>query len=139
MRLDIVAAFMPAEYIIVVARRLVLTRVYGVVADEDVIGHARRLKADPQFQPDMKQFVDLEAVEPSPMSVDALHAIRGNLNPFHTDAVRAVFAPHDMPFAFSRMFEMLHSDKHMLVTRSRVEGERHVGLAEGESLRLWVS
>lgn len=129
---------MPAEYIIVVERRLVLTRVYGVVADGDVIGHARRLRADPQFQADMKQFVDLEAVEPSPLSVDALHAIRGNLNPFKPDAVRSVYAPHDMPFAFSRMFEMLHSDKHMLVTRSREEAERHVGLAEGESVTLWA-
>jgi hypothetical protein len=37
------------------------------------------------------------------------------------------------------MFEMLLTDDHMLVTRSREAAERHVGLAPGESLQVQLA
>jgi len=121
---------------VLVERRLVLSRGHGVINNEDLISHARRLKQEPGFSPDFRQFADLEDVQPSEMTNDAIHAIRGNMNPFRPDAVRAIYAPHDMTFAMSRMFEMLHADRHFLVTRSRAEAERHVGLGLGDSLAL---
>jgi hypothetical protein len=128
---------MPAEYLILTERRLVLSRGHGLLLNEDILGHARRLKVDPLFHPDFRQFVDFGGLDPSPVTTDVIHAIRGNMNPFHPAAVRAMYAPHDMSFALCRMFEMLHADKHLLVTRSREEAERHVGLLPGESLALW--
>jgi hypothetical protein len=107
---------MPAEYLILTERRLVLSRGHGLLLNEDILGHARRLKVDPLFHPDFRQFVDFGGLDPSPVTTDVIHAIRGNMNPFHPAAVRAMYAP---------------------LTRSREEAERHVGLLPGESLALW--
>jgi hypothetical protein len=128
---------MPIEYKLLVERRLVLSRGHGVLTNDDILGHARALKNEQGFSPDFQQFADFSGVEPLQVTPDAVHAIRGNLNPFHPDAVRAMYAPDDITYALCRMFEMLHADRNLLVTRSREEAERHLGLAAGESLTLW--
>jgi hypothetical protein len=128
---------MPTEYKLIVERRLVLSRGHGVLVNDDILRHARALKNEQGFSPDFRQFADFSAVETAQVTPDAVHGIRGNMNPFHPEAVRAMYAPHDLTYALCRMFQMLHADRHLLVTRSREEAERHVGLAAGESLTLW--
>jgi len=124
----------PAEYTIDLARAIVFTRGYGVITDDDLRNHASMLRRDPSFQPTFRQFVDFSAVTGVEVTAAGVASILGSANPFPPDAVRAVFVSNDAAFGLSRLFEIRHAASGMLVTRSREEAERHVGLAPGESL-----
>ena len=126
---------MPAGYTIDVARGIVFTRVFGVITDDDLREHARKLKSDPQFKPTFRQFADFSEVTGVEVTAAGVASIIGSANPFPSDAVRAVLAPNPTAFGLARLFEARHEASAMLVTRSREEAERHVGLAPGESLR----
>lgn len=126
---------MPAGYTIDAARGIVFSRAFGVITDDDLREHARKLKSDPQFQPAFRQFADFSGVTGVEVTATGVASIVGSSNPFPPDAVRAVFAPNPTAFGLSRLFEARHEASGMLVTRSREEAERHVGLAPGESLR----
>lgn len=72
---------MPVDYKIVLERRLVLTRARGVLTNEEIVGHARRLKLEADFDPTFRQFADLRDVEVSPVTTDA--------GPWHHEPVLA--------------------------------------------------
>lgn len=127
---------MPAVYKIDVARGIVFTRGYGVVTDDDIVRHAHDLKNDPLFRPTFRQFTDFSEVAEIKVTSEGVASILSDANPFPPDAVRAVYAPSKLAFGMSRMFEIRHRASAMLVTDSREEAERHVGLAPGESVSL---
>jgi hypothetical protein len=124
---------MPAEYTIDVARGIVFTRAFGVITDDEIRAHARELKRDPRFRPTFRQFADFSAVTVVEVTASGVASILGSANPFPPEAIRAIFAPNDAAFGLARLFEMRHDASAMLVTRSREEAERHVGLVPGES------
>jgi hypothetical protein len=126
---------MPADYHIDVARGMVFSRGFGVVTDDELREHARTLKRDPQFQPSFRQFIDFSGVTSVEVTAQGVASILGKANPFPPDAIRSIFAPSEAAFGLARLFEMRHGASAMLVTRSREQAERHVGLAPGESLR----
>lgn len=53
---------MPLEHVIDVEHQLVRSRGWGELTDADVIGHQARVAADPRFNPDFNQLVDLRDV-----------------------------------------------------------------------------
>jgi hypothetical protein len=126
---------MPADYTIDIARGIVFTRAFGVITDVELREHARTLKSDPKFQPTFRQFGDFSEVTEVQITGAGIASIVGSANPFPPDAVRALFAPNATVFGLARMFEIRQHGEHILVTRSREEAERHVGLSPGESLR----
>ena len=113
---------------------IVFSRGFGVITDEELREHARSLKSDPQFQPTFKQFADFSAVTGVEVTAAGVASIIGSSNRFPPDAVRAIFARNATAFGLARLFEARHDASGMLVTRSREEAERHVGIAPGESL-----
>jgi hypothetical protein len=125
---------MAFDYAIDVERGIVFTLAYGVLTDDDLRTHAYTLKRDPRFLPSFRQFADFAAVTAVEVTAPGVASILGSANPFPPDAVRAIFAPNDAAFGLSRLFEIRHTSAGMLVTRSREEAERHLGLAPGDSL-----
>ena len=125
---------MPADYRIDVKRRIVFTTGHGVVTDEDICRHALDLKVDPLFEQTFRQFADLSQVSEFKVTSSGIASIVGDANPFPPDAIRAYYAPRVAIFGMARMFELRHTESGMLVTNSREEAERHVGLAPGESV-----
>jgi len=125
----------PSDYTIDVERGIVFSRGFGVITDDELREHVRKLKSDPNFQPTFRQFADFSGVTVVEITTNGIASIIGSANPFPPNAVRAIFAPNATTFGLARMFEAKHTESSMLVTRSREEAERHVGLAPGESLR----
>lgn len=80
---------MPATYRIDVARRLVLTRVWGVFTAEDLKGHFNGLAADPAFDPTFSQLADLRDVTEVELDPPAIrrHALERLFRP---SALRAL-------------------------------------------------
>lgn len=53
---------MPQEYRIDKAQRAVFSRAWGVLTNEDIVGHHERLSADPDFDPSFVQVADFRDV-----------------------------------------------------------------------------
>lgn len=128
---------MPAEYIIDAERGIVFSRGVGTVTDDDLQQHAAKLKADPAFKASFRQFADFSEVKELRITSGGIASIAGKANPFGPDAIRAAYAPQDLIFGMARMFATMHEASSLLVTRDRAAAERHLGLAAGESEKVF--
>jgi len=96
---------MPVDYRISVPHHLVISRAWGVMSDQEMFAHARKVAADPTFRPDMRQVADLRHVTRFGLdsaSVDTL--VR--LNPFGPGARRALLVGSDVAFGMARMYQL---------------------------------
>ena len=94
---------MPASYRIDVARRLVLTRAWGVFTAQELYDNFNSLAADPAFDPSFAQLVDLREVqrpymEPSIIRRHALEYLFGGKTP------RALVTSTDVAYELARMY-----------------------------------
>jgi hypothetical protein len=122
----------PGSYLIDVANRLVVSRVWGVVAAETFIAHARGLAADSRFEPSFRQIADLREIARAELSAEDVRQI-AEANPFGPGARRAVVVGADVIFGLARMYEQLadQSPDQFRVFRDYDEAVRWLGLPEG--------
>jgi len=99
---------MPGSYLIDVARGLVFTRAWGVLADDEIIAHAQVLRADPRFKPAFRQIINFLDTTKIILTSEAIRSVAKN-NPFPRDARRAFVVTSDEAYGLSRMF-MLYLD-----------------------------
>lgn len=97
---------MPGGYTIDIARRLVISRGWGAVSGDDLLWHARAVRADPRFEPGFSQLADLSGVtdlgaRPAAMRLLAIE------NPFGAGSRRAFVASSDVAFGMARMYELM--------------------------------
>lgn len=119
----------PSSYAIDSGRRLVTTRVWGAATDDDVLGHNKRLRADPLFDPTYRQLADMSEVTEILVSTSTIEEIsRGQL--FAPGTPRAFVASDDAVFGLLRKYE-LHADglgQTVKVFRDRKAAEAWLGL-----------
>ena len=73
---------MPAEYTIDKARRMVFSKAYGIINDQEVYAHQDKLRDDPDFDPDFWQLIDSTNVEKADgLSTEAFYRL-ARRNPF---------------------------------------------------------
>ncbi len=99
---------MPGSYLIDAARGLVFTRAWGVLADDEIIAHARELRADPRFKPTFRQICTFLETTKIILTSEAIRSVANN-NPFPRDARRAFVVTTDEAYGLARMF-MLYLD-----------------------------
>ncbi|HEV7593409.1 MAG TPA: hypothetical protein VGO33_00330 [Gemmatimonadaceae bacterium] len=120
---------MPSSYKIDPGRRLVFTRIWGAATDEDIHEHARRLRADPLFDPTYRQLADMSDITEILVSKGTIEEIsRGQL--FVPGAQRAFVASQDAVFGLLRKYQ-LHADSSgqiIGVFRDRKGAEEWLGL-----------
>jgi hypothetical protein len=92
-----------ASYSIDRPRRLVRSRAWGVLSNDDLRQHYYRIMADPAFKPDFRQLADLRDVEQFTIDVPEIRAA-ANVQVFDAGTRRAFVAPDDVGFGLSRMF-----------------------------------
>jgi hypothetical protein len=95
---------MPGSYLIDVAHGLVFSRGWGVVTDDELLWHAKTLRADPRFHPGFRQVVSFLDLTEARVSADGVRGV-AHINPFRTDSRRAFVVPSDLAFGLARMFE----------------------------------
>jgi len=101
---------MPAEYTIDKSRRMVFSKAYGIIVDQDVYAHQEKLRDDPDFDPSFFQLVNCTGVtKADDLSTDAIYELaRRHL--FGAESKRAFVAPQRLVYGLIRMFQILTDD-----------------------------
>ena len=100
---------MPASYEIDVVERVVTTCFWGVVTDDEVSEHDKRLRSDPNFNRAYRQLVDMSGItKPAVTSRMIFEAALDHF--FEPGSRRAIVATDDAVFGLARMYA-LHSER----------------------------
>ena len=120
---------MPGSYRIDVARRLVLSRAWGVFTAPDLYDHYTSLAADPAFDPSFPQLVDLRDVERVDMepSIIRRHALEFL---FASGTQRALVTSSDVEYQLARMYGTFaaYVPQNVRVFRDMHDAEQWLGL-----------
>lgn len=119
---------MPMSYRVDPERRIVLTRAWGVLTDQDVLSHKASLLSDPAVQPGMVQLSDvrdIERLDVTPAGVRAMvrhDSVNAGRLPGHR---LALVANADLVFGMARMYQQTggHDDRGVGVFRTMEEAE----------------
>jgi hypothetical protein len=121
---------LPATYSIDVERKLVLSRAWGVMTDEDVLEHARMLRADPLFDPTYRQLLDMSGITEDRVHTNTKQESSTYSQLFASGVRRAWIASADYTFGMARMYAVA-AERHgqtIGVFRTRSEAEKWLGL-----------
>ena len=101
---------MPASHVIEVANRLVYTTITGVVTFDEVLQQIAALRADPKFNPDFFEIVDLSGTTDVRLGYDEFKRIE-KLDPFSPKSKRAIVVPtNPAVFGVSRMYHLIQNE-----------------------------
>src|SRR3954465_10520793 len=119
---------MPASYRIDVARRLVLTRAWGVFTAQDLYDHYSTLSTDPAFDPSFPQVVDMRDIERVDMepSIIRRHALEFL---FASRTQRAIVTSSDIEYQLARMYKAVaeYVPQNVRVFRTMHDAEQWLG------------
>ena len=120
---------MPAGYTIEQNRKLVVSRLWGTVTEDDVSDHNRKLRRDPLFDPGYQQLTDLREVTATQVRSrvvrDTAH------DQYFKPGVKRAFVAHtDFIFALARMFATAAETEGQLIEvfRDIADAEKWLGL-----------
>ncbi len=94
---------MPISYDIDKKRRLVTSRLWEVVTNDEVDDHNRRLRTDPDFDPGYRQLIDLSGITEIRITTPKVTAAAQDQY-FTPGTRRAFVATTDATFGMARMF-----------------------------------
>jgi hypothetical protein len=120
---------LPAEYQIDVERKLVTSRAWGALTDDDVREHYQALRADPLFDPTYRQLVDMTGITED--LVDTATKRRESQNQIFAPGVRRAWvASQDYTFGMARMYAVAAESQgqNIGVFRARSDAEEWLGL-----------
>ena len=120
---------MPANYVIDVERKLVTSRAWGALTDDDVREHNQALRADPLFDPTYRQLVDMTGITED--LVDTTTKRRESQNQIFVPGVRRAWvASQDYTFGMARMYAVAAESQgqNIGVFRARSDAEEWLGL-----------
>ena len=101
---------MPAEYKIDKSLRMVFTRAYGDVDDQDAYAHQDKLRDDPDFDPSFSQLIDSTNVTNAMnFSLEAIYTL-AKRNPFSAGSRRAFVATNRLLYVMGHIFEAITRD-----------------------------
>jgi len=95
----------PATYVIDPNRQLVTTRLWGVVTEEEVRAHNRKLRTDPAFDPSYRQLADMTAITESRVGTSLINETSADQF-FNPGTRRAFVASTDANFGMARKFAL---------------------------------
>ena len=126
---------MPASYLIDLPRLIVFSRGWGKLTDDDIISHARTLRADPRLTPGFRQIVDFLRVSEVRVTSDGVSTVAKH-NPCPRDARRGIVVPSDGTYGLVRMFQiyMEAESEHMGIFRALGPALEWIGL---EAVTPW--
>ena len=120
---------MPISYEIDPNQRLVISRLSGVVIDDEVRNHNERLRTDPQFDPNYRQLIDLTGITEVLVATPTVTAAAQDQY-FTPGSRRAFVASTDTTFGLARMFALRAEagGQTIEVFRDRKKAEEWLGI-----------
>ena len=101
---------MPAEYIIDKSLRMVFTKAYGDVFDQEAYAHQDKLRDDPDFDPSFSQLIDSTNItNVQNFSLEAIYTL-AKRNPFSAGSRRAFVATNRLLYVMGHVFEAITRD-----------------------------
>ena len=97
---------MPASFTVDLERRVVFSKGWGVLVDDDLRQTQAGVRETPGFEPDFRQLYDFSAVTDVQVTQDSLWGMAGN-SPFDLDARRAMVVGSDVAFGVVRMYQLM--------------------------------
>jgi hypothetical protein len=94
----------PAIHLIDPAQRVVRTKEWGELSDEDLRSLYDRIRSDPTFDPGFRQLCDLRAVTRITTSVETLRFLAQS-RIFLPDSKRAFVVGREVDFGLARLFQ----------------------------------
>lgn len=96
---------MPISYDIDPKGRLVTSRLWGGVTEDEVLDHNKRLRTDPRFDPSYRQLVDMTGITKILVGTKMINET--SLDQFFNPGTRRAFiATEDGVFGMARMFAL---------------------------------
>lgn len=109
---------MPATSLVCAPYRLVISTCYGELTVQELKSAGAGLRSHPEFHPGFRQLIDLSHVVKLHLHFRDLYQLKHADDPFSNDGKRAVFAPDDLSFGMSRMYQLILNTAHFEVFRS---------------------
>jgi hypothetical protein len=95
----------PASYAIDAKQKLVTSRLWGAVTEDEVYDHNRRLRTDPAFDPGYRQLVDMTGITKVVVPTEMIN--KTSIDQFFNRGTpRAFVASSDATFGMARMFAL---------------------------------
>jgi hypothetical protein len=94
---------MPAEFAIHRQWGVVVSRGSGVFTQADFLDHMSRMRADPEFNPDLHQIVDCRAITKMDLTSGQIESLASR-SIFSARSRRAFVVSSDMQYGLARMF-----------------------------------
>lgn len=96
---------MPTSYTIDSKHRLITSRIWGAVTEEEIHDHNTRLRNDPEFVANYRQLVDLTGITEVRVGTGMINST--SLDQFFAPGTRRAFvASSDGVFGMARMFAL---------------------------------
>ena len=96
---------MPVSYAIDPVQKLVTTTLWGVVTDDEVLDHNRRLRTDPAFDPGYRQLAHMTAITESRVTTNLINETSADQF-FNPGTRRAFVATSDSIFGMARKYAL---------------------------------
>lgn len=111
-------------------RRVVHSTFFGVVTDEEVLGHSQTIASHPEFRPDYDDIVDLTMVEEARVSIAAMQQLAGKRSVFLPSVKHVIIAPKDFSFTQASEYKRISekSRPNLRVVRTAAEAYELIGL-----------
>ncbi|HSK46201.1 MAG TPA: hypothetical protein VLA83_20190 [Candidatus Binatia bacterium] len=104
-------------------RRVVHSAFYGRITDAELLGHHKRIAADPDFNPEFADIVDFSDVTDPAITESAISELAANPSLFSSSAIHIVIAPAAVVFQLGARFRELAkwSRPNFYVVKTRAE------------------
>ena len=97
---------MPASFTIDFTRRIVFSRAWGILVDDDLRQSQKGVRETPGFERDFRQLYDFTDVTDVQVTTDALWGMVKD-SPFVQSAHRAIVVDSDVAFGVVRMYQQI--------------------------------
>jgi hypothetical protein len=117
--------FVPAHFRVESERRLVTVRFDSEVTVQDVVQYLESLKANPAFEPDFFELVDLTQIMSSEVDFQAPMMLAREVDPFSREARRAFVAPRAVTSRTIHMYQMARGDDGSIAVFRTMDEAKH--------------
>ncbi len=115
----------PPEYNVIPERRLVFVKFGKLTTEREIARYAIRLHADPSFDPEFSEIVDLRDVEELDLRGDQMVELADRIDPFSPNAKRAFVVQNSVQSHAARMHQILRISKENIGIFHSVEEAEH--------------
>jgi len=120
------------RFAIDVKQRLVVSTFAGENSEEEIIGLASLIRADPGFDPSFAEIIDCRAVSVTRISTAFIRELSRRPNIFNPTAMHVIVAPQDHVFGLARMGQVFAEQTipNIVVVRTMDEAYNVLNLAK---------